>query len=701
MKLAQFKNVVKNSLASISLSTMTLMPVAQGQEAEKIKTERVKASIIELGLNKSQTFGEFYKRNKSLYPERIQKQLAVFAENFKDEPMPVFEVSDVKNKFGETIPVVQIKGRQGELHQLQVNAEKENFVKFDNTKLTEEDLVNFDDMFSRLYRGDAKLRRQVAQVNTSNQTLSQQKFFQMNANRWKKMTPYERAEYIIQLRLLYSGAIEVLEKNQTTSRKTSSLEKWNYFLNFLFEKAEAAGGDCVIAGYIGSYGKGLDGRYGCQYPQEKQKSSSCKAVANIGQLPCNPTIYGYAADGGNLCVSSRAALQTATLWNGACDSQMKLSVAKLSLPAVGGPRDSSRYTPDVVEKNKAEALQNKEEMSRLTQTFLDSVLNAKENQNPETAAVKKAFKEGVFDEKALNYLKQIETNFNLQIGEARTKCAAAANQKHADKNFFDACDQLHRRFLFISETLRSKCPSQDIDENSLMCKCPSGSPVFPGAQCSQAPVVVSPPPVGGGNPVASGPAVVGGMCPDNMTPCDLSKNKCVLDSSGEAGDAYSCVPLGGIKDDKKGGGFWSGVGSFLKKAAPWILGGVGLFAMYKLWSPKKPSLAAAGDKCPNGTIPPCAQQCTLPKAILADGQCGCTACPPGQSLTDANACICSTNSAGGDSSVTCADGVTKAPTLAECPAQNTFTCWNGTVVNNPINCPVKPTGTTAPAGSAN
>ena len=137
-----------------------------------------------------------------------------------------------------------------------------------------------------------------------------------------------------------------------------------------------------------------------------------------------------------------------------------------------------------------------------------------------------------------------------------------------------------------------------------------------------------------------------------------------------------------------------GIKSFFITAAPLLLGATVLFAVYKLWSPKKPDRKSAADFCPNGTRPPCGMSCPSPQALLSSGVCGCAACPPGQTVSDQSSCSCTTTTS--VSIITCADGMTQVSDISQCPTETNYTCWNGSVVANPINCPTQPV--TKPAG---
>lgn len=679
-------------LVTISLSTMVFSPVALGQQAQASQEQMSKAQleqiVQQLGLNKSMTFGEFYKKNQGYYPPRVQKMVEQLLVKFKDEPMPQFAVGTMQNSKGEKIATLRVNGKD-QLSNIQFLGEPAKFAKFDNTNLTEEDIANFDDMFAKLYFGDASHRKGMGEALTSPKTLKKTaakaaapKEFsglpKITKDSWKKMTPLQRAQFMMNMRMLWSGAQDVLDaKESVKPKKTSSLEKWN-MLSALLDEAQASETKCVVAGYIGSYGAGKR----CNYPSGA-KATGCN-------FPCNPTIYGFDSSGKQFCLSGSTELQTATHFNKGCDAKMPLTSVQLPLPAESAKKDASRYQ-GILDANKAQALADPAAMAN-TKKYLESMLNG-------TPEMRDAFQKGNITSDLLAKLQEIQTQFDSTISAARKDCAMAAGEAQYDKNFWGACDQLHRRFLFVAAYLEKNpgcAGGGKVDESTLTCACPSGSGVAPGSMCAAAPTP-DPAPVTSGTPVVTPPGS-DWVC----DPACSGKEVCGPGSEDSNGvKVGECkVPGGSTGKDKPG--FFAGLWGGIKKIAPWVLGGVALYAAWKIFfQVKKPKLKAAADACPNGLIPPCMQTCPAPQAMLASGQCGCAACPPGQSMTNANSCLCETTNTTTTLYV-CADGVTQVSNLANCPATANYTCWDGSTVSNPINCPEQPApGTsTKPAGSS-
>jgi hypothetical protein len=684
-------------LVTMSLATMIFSPVALGKQAQVNQEQMTKAQleqiVQELGLTKSMTFGEFYKKNKEYYPPRVQKMVEQLLVKFKDEPMPQFVVGSTQNSKGEAIATLRVNGKD-QLSNLQFLGEPNKFVKFDNTNLTQEDIANFDDMFAKLYMGDASHRKGYGDALTSPKTMKKTtanttakvvpptKFSglpKITKELWQKMTPIQRAQFMMNMRMLWSGAQDVLDAKGTKGKKTSSLEKWNMFIS-MFDEAQAADTKCVVAGYIGTYGAGKR----CNYPTGA-KVAGCN-------FPCNPTIYGFDGSGKQFCLASSNELQTATHYNKGCDAKMPLTSVELPLPAVSAKQDASRYQ-GILEANKAKALQDPAAMAN-TKKYLESMLSG----SPE---MRDAFQKGNITAELLAKLQEIQTQFDSTITAARNDCAAAAGEAQYDKNFWGACDQLHKRFLFVAAFLEKNpgCKGGGkVDETTLTCSCPSGSGVAPGSACAVTPVTPTP---GTSDTVTPTP----GPTPDtNAGQCDpkcSGKEICQKTAGdGDGAEVWECKGSGGDGDgkDKDKPGFFSKLWSGVKKIAPWVLGGVALYAAWKIFfKVKKPALKPAADACPNGTIPPCGSTCAAPQAMLSSGVCGCPACPPGQTMTNASSCLCE-NTATTTTLYVCADGVTQVSDLANCPSTANYSCWDGSTVSNPINCPEQPaTKTTTPA----
>lgn len=720
-----FKSLSQWLMVKAAAFTIVFAPVSQGLAAQKIKDQIDKAQLQEalstMGLNKSTTYGEFYKKNKSLFPERLQKELEPYFTKFSNEPMPQFEVSQAKDSAGNMIPVLRLS-QSGQLHNIQFFGQDDKFVKFNNTQLSTEDVINFDDMLIRLSAGDAKLRQQLEVKNSVSAPFKG--YPAISASVWQSMKPADKASYILNMRDLWNDARKVLsekDKLKNSKRKFSlynavfSNEAYAQFedttqeniapaasiapktpavqsqANVATTPSAIAGTTCIVAGYVSRYtNKGVcsvdkiirDQRNGgfideanhgsSDVGESKKHPSACDN--NAGFYACNPLIYG-APGGKAICINKRSVeFQKATHWqadkNESCDQKSRLTSQPINLD--GNSKTAEFYSGAAAKAEQAALSEQMNEDFKRSKDFIDGLLLFKG---------KKALGSDPLDQDTFNIIKTLRDNFNEDIQKARESCSAQMSYKKHEKNFYGACEQLHKRFLFVSKVLEKSPGCSDgakLDENSLMCICPDGKNKLPGEKCEQKPVDPQPPVV---TPVD--PPTVVGKC-DPM--CDSNKEKCAKVTEHNGVEVWQCVSIADGKPviKKEKGRFWK----FMGKALPWIAGAGVLAAMYFLWKPKIPKLKAAGDLCPNGQPAPCVQSCTAPK-VYSNGVCVCPACPPGQTVTDLNACTCSTSGTNGPTKYTCADGVTVVTDLKDCPKPK-YTCWDGTIVENPMNCPEKP-----------
>ena len=448
----------------LSIWTMTFSTVALGVGSEN-RLKEAQNFILDTGLNKKTTYKEFWNKTKHIYPGEVYKSAEKFFISNPNAVMPKFSVREVANSKGEKTLAITIDG-DGKSHQVQILAQPDKWATFDSVALSPADFHHIEATFKKVENG-LKSKSKPSKIKSNSAIQKFQGYPTIDKVTWKKMTPIERAQHIVNLRALWSASIEVLEVSNNVKSKnkteTSSLDKWNMFISFLNQEAFAAtgvGGACIVAGYTGSYQRGKNGLT-CNYPVG-QARSSCKT-------PCNPVIYGYKADGNEICVSSRAELQTATHWNGVCDKASPLTIKELSLPQ---PKNAIRTQDSykfAAEKNREEALlpENKAANLLKTETYLKSMLNQKGNQ-----AVKDMFEKGDFSDEMLAQLKKIENQFNAEIITARNICVGVSDGlTKPDPKFYPACDQLHKRFLFVREYLQEKCPSGSALNDSLKCEC--------------------------------------------------------------------------------------------------------------------------------------------------------------------------------------------------------------------------------------
>ncbi len=753
-----------------ALFTMVMSPVALGREAQKITVKQLQAGLDEAGLNRQITVGEFYKKNKNLVPERLRKEFETFVSAYKNQLMPTFEVVPTKTTDGTEVASLRLT-QGNEILTIQMLGESEKYAKIQNTFVTEVDVINFNDMFKRVLAGDEKYRKiyesAVGENTNSAKTGTYTGFPDLTVAAWKGMSQKDRAAYMINMRLLWNDARRVLieaERKDKKGRKTSSVdpsavEKWDNFFAMMSPSVEAAapvskvpsaqkpggasvavkqgkassafisGSNCLVAGYVSKYSAtkcGIDGIYdsykaadGSTDPLVQSVNQACSSVG----IACNPYVYGTPG-GKPICVStSDPSFQKATHFDGPCDSQSRLGSA---VPFLKDEKlkNAKRYSAENMALSEAELDAKYKEEQKANPKMVEDYLNGLIAYNPKDPNSKNAgidFSKPLTDD-VLKSLLKIKENFDNDIRKAKKSCELAASNKNNEKNFWGACDQLHRRFLNVAQFLQKTPGCKDggtVSESSLKCSCPKGGEALPGTSCGSpqppaaCPVVPVAPaqqdcvPGGGLVAPASGDTTSleclsrypGATGLDSMCRCPGgSEPKEVASSEDGSVKHFTCVGAGEKpgKNDKECG-FLCKTGKFFKENWLLIAGGIAsIFILKKIFTPKKPNLSSPADLCPNGSTAPCPQTCTAPLALQSNGTCGCAACPPGQSISNLATCSCSTSSS--VVNYTCPDGVTVVTSLANCPATN-YTCWDGSTVTNPLNCPERPTTTSPSSGT--
>ncbi len=732
MKFCKLKVQLKWLTTWLSVATLVMSPVALGKEAEKISKQQVISAIKQMGLDKRITVGEFFENTKDLYPERIRSQIEPVVKLYKNVMMPKFEVTTAKGANGIEIPTVRIS-QNGQILNLQIFGEEDKFVKFQNTNLSEVDIINFNDMFERIIAGDDVLRKQT-EVKTAPVSKAFIQYPVITENFWNAMTPTERANYMINLRLLWNDSKKVLseldkEKKSGKSKKTSAVEKDMFlldtYLSMMVSPAEAqprvdtlsrktvskdsrttqvkdaaktvTSDECLVAGYVTTYSsrvcerKNLIKRYD-NFTIVGKAMQECGADS----IACNPIVFGT-PNGKAICLDPKdPSFQKATHYSGPCETingtgenRLGTNIQFLKDPTKTqgryseGPNGNVNKTTAELE---ADAKKFQEPSFAQTQSFLEGILKFDG---------KNLYTNGAIDPTTLIEIVKIKNQFDDDIATATASCKKSSDlRKNHEKNFWEACDQLQRRYLFVAEFFQTKCPTgSTIDKGTLMCPCAGAPPVTPGSACKPAetPPQQQPPPATKPpeTPPVKPPVKVpqNGECPEGTVEKITKGEK---GSDAEGAEQITCVPF---KDSgKEPRSIWDKILKGALKVAPFAFAGLAIFAMYKLFKPKKVALNPAGDFCPNGAIPPCAPECPIKSEVRINGNCMCAGCPPGQIITDKASCTCGTgsNTGGGGTGaqVTCWDN-SQAADQASCPKQK-YPCWDGSQVENALNCPEKP-----------
>ncbi len=752
-----------------ALFTMVMAPVAQGAQVENFSKVQMQNVLDQMGLNKQITIGEFYNKNKHLFPARIQKEIEPMMMNNKNQMMPQVEIVMAKGSDGRDVP--NMRFTQGnELLNVQWFGEENKYVKFQNTNLTEVDLANFNDVFTRVTNGDERIRKQFTPEVSQKDVGT---YPSITNETWKAMSQKNRMAYVMNMRLLWNDARKVLIENdklKNKGRKTSALdvnlEKLDNFFAMIGQveaagrqvkdkvpsssipkgtaptvKANAgssafvSGANCIVAGYVSKYSAN---KCGIENMKDSYKDSSgaidplvdsANKSCGGSQIACNPYVYGTPG-GKAICVStSDPSFQVATHYDGPCDLQSRLGSNATILKE--DIKNGERYgSGNILSKEELEKKFKEEQKSnpKLVEDYLNGLIAYNKSAGID-------FTKPLTDD-SLRAILNIKSAFDNDIGKARESCKIAAGNKTNEKNFWGACDQLHRRYLnvaqFLQDTPGCKDGTKTINPDTLKCICPTPLPeALPGTSCgvtppicpapAPTPIVVTPPPVCVPGPVTppvdpKPPAPPKENCEkygeiglNDQCKCPNGAAPALEVGDGDGPSVYKCVPKKSgadrDKDHDKDCGFLCKTGQFLKNNGLLIALGIGTtFAAWKLLTPKKVKTNPAKDVCPDGTTNggSCVQACGIKVWNASAGACTCAECPAGQSA-NATTCVCSTGAVTPPSGmITCPDGVNQAASLEACPAR-TIKCWDGSTVQgtSDLNCPEKPSATKAQPSRTN
>jgi hypothetical protein len=297
---------LKSVACAASIFTMCLSPIAQGKAAQT-QSQIINDFVKSAGLSKGTTVGEFWKLVRHAYPKPLQGQLDAWVAVNRNQMMPKVEVTAVKDRNG----VEQFRlamNSNGETATVTLTGDDAKPLKINNTLLTSKELTNYkgyNELFAKVAAGDSKLKKNLPlkpmNLIGQNPVLSLKEF--------KSLTPRQRAEYLVKMRMTIQAAQKVYEVKYGAQASADHDQKYMFALEFLFgEEAEAAssslkGKSCVYSGYLTKYGENgtCGGAKVGEKDYEAKKSASIASCPGQDQ-PCHPMVYGYKSDGSNYCV---------------------------------------------------------------------------------------------------------------------------------------------------------------------------------------------------------------------------------------------------------------------------------------------------------------------------------------------------------------------------------------------------------------
>lgn len=300
---------IKWMAVNLSCLSMIFAPVAMGNEAEKLNKNNLSQMIVEFGLTKKTTLGEFWEKSKAYMPGHIYKDLEAFVKENKNLEMPEVSLTMSKSTEGSEIPVIRFM-QNGKTHDIQFYGEENKWAKFNGVVLSASDISRVEDIFKRVEASDIKIKNEADKYRENKLQKQKVSLKLIKANEYKKdfarfsgfprvtpqmwlgLTVEQRAGFIVKMHLLSLNARKVLSfsSDEATDSKKSSIKPKDSaglqnIYNLLFtQSVQAESGkitpsaavmvngtsvrtkkgvvnipynakSCVVAGYIGVYGK--------------------------------------------------------------------------------------------------------------------------------------------------------------------------------------------------------------------------------------------------------------------------------------------------------------------------------------------------------------------------------------------------------------------------------------------------------------
>lgn len=352
------KSFIKGAAACASMFTLCISPVAQGAAAKNSNKQLMAQYLKETGLSQKKhkiTANEFYKIVRTVYPDVLRSQLDPwFAEN-KNETLPQIEASS----FVDANNVEQVRltlSKDGETMTVTFTGDDDFPMKVNGVTLSRAEILNpanFAALTDKLAEKDAGISKSLKKgyyteavggkktkaqsrelMKASLAAFPAKKLF-VNAKSYKGMSTNERIEYFMRIRAMTDSA-ELVHDAFRHAKKTAALDtadKYEVVRNLILgnsaQAAVAAGGKCLIAGFVSTYGSNLScgtdaaTDANSQYNSIMSKTGYSKTCQST-EVPCNPLVYGFNNSGNPYCIptTSKAAINSATKL---CNQQSPLS----------------------------------------------------------------------------------------------------------------------------------------------------------------------------------------------------------------------------------------------------------------------------------------------------------------------------------------------------------------------------------------
>ncbi len=507
--------------AYTSWITMVLSPVAYGAQVEAYSKQQLQQSLQELGLDKKSTVGEFWQKSKAYFPAYVYQELEEFVKLNKNLEMPAFDLSTAKATDGTEIPVLQ-STQNGKTNRIQFFGQKNNWAKFNNQVLSEDDLERPNDIFKRLMANDIKLKNDYDNLRKKNQAagarqmapeqLQQMRDFTrfkgfpvITPQLWQSLTFEQRAGHVVNMRLMGMSAQRVLAYNEVQAKSKNLLELM--LSPEAFAQTPAApvvsvkdkvvprnkdrgrvsktqngqkinipdsAKSCIVAGYVGAEGIGdnargknrklcsLDialGMYGENGAPAYVREANTYCTTQKGNSFRACNPMQYSFPKGNPICIDQNNLNFQTATHRNGICDTASPLSSAKMVMEFNGRDYSNVEPASVRQKMIEDDQRKT-FFVATKDFIAGMLEHGDKNR--SSKLLDMFKAGKWDPELDREMVSMQMAYEDEVNRAIKSCHENIALKQSDSQQKGACDQLHRRWLFtekfVAQYRQNACP---------------------------------------------------------------------------------------------------------------------------------------------------------------------------------------------------------------------------------------------------
>jgi hypothetical protein len=264
-----------------------------------------------LGGKKKITVGEFYTKMRPLFPKTQRNDWDRWATLNHNSLMPDIQVTSYKASEGkdQVRMLLTMPDKKVVTLSFDPNSDK-SFVKYNNVNLSKKDIIYYEQAARKVATFDKDVNASVKNgaVNRFRQPVK------LSYEEYKRFTPAQRAEYIVNLRYLVESSQEALKVFRGGRAMNERERKQEYVVQqFLGQFAEAdedapprVGDRCMVNGYFSVYGEtsscggGKTGKANLMSVIPKADLAGCPK----NHYPCNGLVYAYSSSDKPFCVKN-------------------------------------------------------------------------------------------------------------------------------------------------------------------------------------------------------------------------------------------------------------------------------------------------------------------------------------------------------------------------------------------------------------